>query len=67
MLNTLTAADQVTVINTLFTLAPVALPTLADSASVTADYYGFPILRATPTTPVAGTYDGTMTVTFVQS
>jgi len=65
VLSGLGVADQVTVLSTLTgTLVP---PVLGDVVSLNGDYYAFPILRATPTTPVAGTYDGTLTVTFVQS
>lgn len=65
VLSTLDVADQVAVINTLTgTLVP---PVLADIVSLNGNYYAFPVLRATPSTPVAGTYDGTLTVTFVQS
>ncbi len=39
---------------------------LADIKGITGGYYAFPILKAVPTTPVPGTYNGTMTVTFVQ-
>jgi hypothetical protein len=67
VLNALSAADQSTLINTIFTtIAPVA-PVLADLHGITGSSYAFPVLNATPTTPVAGTYGGTMTVTFVQS
>lgn len=62
-LNTLGASQQIALINTL--VASLLPPTLADIASVSGQYYAFPWLRATPTTPVAGTYDGTLTVTFV--
>jgi hypothetical protein len=65
VLGTLTAANQLTVLNTLTgSLVP---PVLSDIVGLNGQYFGFPVLRATPSTPVAGTYDGTMTVTFVQS
>lgn len=62
-LNTLTATQQIAVLNTL--VASLLPPSLANIASVSGQYYAFPSLKATPTTPVAGTYDGTLTVTFV--
>jgi hypothetical protein len=65
VLSTLTAANQVTVLNTL--TGSLVAPVIGDIAGLTGQYYGFPVLRATPSTPVAGTYDGTLTVTFVQS
>ena len=67
LLNTLSAADQSTLINSIFTTVTPVLPVLADVQGVTGSSYAFPILSATPTTPTAGTYGGTMTVTFVQS
>lgn len=67
VLATLSSADKATVINGLgLTATPVA-PVLADIAGITGSYYAFPILTASPGNPVAGTYGGTMTVTFVQS
>ena len=65
VLSTLTAANQVAVLNTL--TGSLVAPVIGDIAGLTGQYYGFPVLRATPSTPVAGTYDGTLTVTFVQS
>jgi hypothetical protein len=65
VLNTLSAANQVTVLTSL--ASSLVAPVLGDVASLNGNYYGFPILQATPSTPVAGTYDGTLTVTFVQS
>jgi hypothetical protein len=67
VLNTLSAADQSTLINTVFTTVAPLAPVLADLHGITGSSYAFPVLNATPTTPVAGTYGGTMTVTFVQS
>jgi len=65
VLGTLSAANQLTVLNTLTgSLVP---PALSDIVSLNGQYFGFPVLHATPSTPVAGTYDGTLTVTFVQS
>ena len=64
-LGALDAAQQSAVLNTLTGVTVVA-PELADLLSLSAQYYGFPILRATPTSPLAGSYQGTMTVTFVQ-
>lgn len=58
-------ADQVTVLETL--ASTLVAPVAGDVAALNGDYYAFPLLRATPSTPVAGTYDGTLTVTFVQS
>lgn len=66
-LSTLTDAQKTTVLDGLgLSLAPLA-PVLADIKGITGSYYAFPVLSATPNTPVAGTYGGTMTVTFVQS
>lgn len=67
VLSTLSAADQSTLINSIFTTVTPVLPVLADVQGVTGSSYAFPVLSATPTTPTAGTYGGTMTVTFVQS
>lgn len=64
-LSTLDSARQVTLVNTL--TGTVAVPVLGDLKSLSGQYYAFPILKATPTTPVPGVYRGTMTVTFVQS
>lgn len=64
-LGALDAARQSAVLNTLTSHALVP-PALTDLLSLSAQYYGFPILKATPSTPLAGTYKGTMTVTFVQ-
>jgi hypothetical protein len=67
-LSTLTDSAKATVINGLSALSATPLaPVLADIAGVTGSYYAFPVLSATPSAPVAGTYGGTMTVTFVQS
>ena len=65
VLQTLPLADQLTVLQSLS--ASLVAPVAADVAALSGDYYGFPVLRATPDTPVPGTYDGTLTVTFVQS
>lgn len=67
VLATLSAADKATVINGLGLSATPLAPVLADLAGITGSYYAFPILTASPGNPVAGTYGGTMTVTFVQS
>ncbi len=64
-LSVLDATKQSAVLNTLTGLAVVP-PALTDLLALSGQYYGFPVLKATPTTPVAGTYKGTMTVTFVQ-
>ena len=64
-LGALDAAQQSAVLNTLSSVTVVA-PQLTDLLSLSAQYYGFPILRAAPSTPLAGSYKGTMTVTFVQ-
>lgn len=61
----LSLTNQITVLGTL--LSSVLPPSLADIASLDGLYDGYPVLHATPTTPVPGTYGGTMTVTFVQS
>lgn len=65
VLSTLPVADQVSVLTSL--TSSLVAPVTGDIVSLNGDYYAFPILRATPSTPVAGTYDGTLTVTFVQS
>jgi hypothetical protein len=57
--------NQVTVLNSL--TGSLVAPTLASVQSMDGVYDGFPVLHATPITPVAGTYDGTLTVTFVQA
>jgi hypothetical protein len=67
VLSTLSTADKATVINGLGLTATPLAPVLADIAGITGSYYAFPILTASPSNPVAGTYGGTMTVTFVQS
>ena len=66
VLATLSAADKATVINGLGLTATPLAPVLADIAGITGSYSAFPILTASPDNPVAGTYGGTMTVTFVQ-
>lgn len=63
-LSALDAAKQSALLNTL--TGAVAVPVLGDIRSISGRYYAFPVLKATPTTPVPGTYKGTMTVTFVQ-
>lgn len=65
VLSTVDAADQVAVLTTL--ASSLVAPVAGDVLSLNGHHYGFPVLRATPSTPVAGTYDGTLTVTFVQS
>jgi hypothetical protein len=60
----LSAAKQVALLNTL--TSTLVTPVLGDIQTVDGQYFGFPILHATPSTPVPGTYDGTLTVTFVQ-
>lgn len=67
VLNGLTSTQQSTVINSLFTSIGAVLPVIDDIHGITGNSYAFPVLEAAPTTPVAGTYGGTMTVTFVQS
>lgn len=66
VLATLSAADKATVLNGLGLTATPLAPVLADIAGITGSYSAFPILTASPDNPVAGTYGGTMTVTFVQ-
>jgi hypothetical protein len=66
-LQAMNAAQQLTAITTLLHLSAVATPLLGDIHAVTGNYYSVPVLTANPRTPVAGTYGGTMTVTFVQS
>jgi hypothetical protein len=65
VLSALPLADQLTVLTSL--TSSLVAPVGGDIAALNGDYYAFPILRATPNAPVAGTYDGTLTVTFVQS
>ncbi|MCW2599188.1 MAG: hypothetical protein JWM02_1017 [Frankiales bacterium] len=68
VLNTLTSADQSTLLNSVFTSITPSLPVIGDLQGITGSAYAFPTLKATaPNTPVPGTYGGTMTVTFVQS
>lgn len=67
VLATLSDANKATVINTIGLTANPLTPVLADISGITGNYYAFPILTASPNNPVAGTYGGTMTVTFVQS
>jgi hypothetical protein len=63
-LGALTGAQQLAIVNTL--TASLNLPTLASITSVSGQYFAFPTLTAKTSAPVAGTYDGTMTVTFIQ-
>lgn len=67
LLQTLSAPQQVSTINSVLSFTGFSLPTLSDIHAVSGDYYSKPYLNANPRTPVAGTYGGTMTVTFVQS
>lgn len=67
VLSTLSANDQVTLLTAVVQGVVPQAPTLADVKAVNGQYFSFPVLTAAPTTPVAGTYGGTMTVTFVQS
>lgn len=67
VLTTLSSANQVSAINEIFQTIAVVAPALADIQGMTGNAYAFPILKSTPTTPIPGTYSGTMTVTFVQS
>lgn len=67
VLNSLSAANQSSVINSLFTTITPVAPVIADIQGITGSSYSFPVLTANPVTPVAGTYGGTLTVTFVQS
>lgn len=64
-LGALDAARQSAVLNTLSTVSIVP-PALTDLVNLSGKYFGFPILKAAPSTSLAGTYKGTMTVTFVQ-
>jgi hypothetical protein len=66
VLNTLSSVNQAAVINSIFTSVAPVLPVIGDLHGITGSAYAFPVLKATPTTPVPGTYGGTMTVTFVQ-
>lgn len=67
VLANLSAANKVTVINDLLDTVTTVAPVIGDLKGVTGNYYGLPVLTATPSAPVAGNYGGTMTVTFVQS
>lgn len=67
LLLTLTASQAASAINGALHLAGFSTPTLSDIQAVTGSYYSVPVLQAAARTPVAGTYGGTMTVTFVQS
>lgn len=63
-LSLLTAAQQSAVINLLSSaLGTLGLPNIP---SLNGQYYGLPSLKSVPTGLTAGTYDGTLTVTFVQ-
>lgn len=61
----LTAIQQSDLLNTL-SATPLA-PTLSALKDLTSSYYGNPTLKAVLTAPVPGSYDGTLTLTFVQS
>jgi hypothetical protein len=67
LLQTVSSSQAVSAINTALSLASFATPVLSDIRAVTGSYYSVPVLQASARTPVAGTYGGTMTVTFVQS
>ena len=67
VMSVLTDANKATILNGLGLSATPLDPVLATIKGITGSYYAFPVLRATPSAPVAGTYGGTMTVTFVQS
>jgi hypothetical protein len=67
LLQTLSSSQAVSAINSALSLASFATPVLSDIRAVTGSYYSVPVLQASARTPVAGTYGGTMTVTFVQS
>jgi hypothetical protein len=67
VLSGLSLTNQLTVLTGVLTSTSLVPPVLGDLVSIDGLYDGFPVLHATPTTPVPGTYDGTMTVTFVQS
>lgn len=59
------ATQQSAVINRL--TGTLVTPTLSNIKELTGTYSSFPILTAAATAPEAGTYKGTMTVTFVQT
>ncbi|MFN2539498.1 MAG: hypothetical protein ABR549_15290 [Mycobacteriales bacterium] len=67
VLQNMSAAQQLSALNGLFHFVGFSAPALSDINAVTGNYYSVPVLKANPRTPVAGTYGGTMTVTFVQS
>lgn len=54
-----------TVLNSL--TATLKLPTVTDLSNLTGNYLSFPLLSARATAPQPGTYEGTLTVTFVQN
>lgn len=66
VLNTISSANQVAAINEIFTTVAKVAPAIGDVQGVTGNSFAFPVLKALPSTPVPGTYSGTMTVTFVQ-
>ncbi len=67
VLSGLTATEQAAALNEILaSVVPVPLD-LTRLQGVNAQYFAFPILQAAPRAPVAGSYGGTMTVTFVQS
>lgn len=66
VLSTLSDANKISVLNGLGLGLTALDPVLANIKGITGSYFAFPVLKATPTTPVPGTYNGTMTVTFVQ-
>ena len=66
VLSTVSDANKATILNGLGLTLSALDPVLADIKGITGSYYAFPILKAVPTTPVPGIYNGTMTVTFVQ-
>ncbi len=64
LISALTTAQQAALLNTL--PKTVLDPTLATVKDLTSSYYAAPALSADRSAPVAGTYDGTLTLTFVQ-
>ena len=67
VLGQVSAANATTIINGILTTVAGLAPALSDITGINGQYFSFPILTAAPTTPAAGTYTGTMTVTFVQN
>ena len=66
VLGLLSTADQSALLNAVFTTVTPLTPLIGELQGITGSSYAFPVMTATPHTPVPGTYGGTMTVTFFQ-